>query len=695
MRRICFIEQLFWGLLIFGLSADTVIAQEYAPIYGIHTDHGLVGHFATIEKFVQYCSDRGYSSIMYMIASAFPDTINGYADYRFVSPTLDSLGWTFSGDDLPELMTAANNCNMDVFIDLQALAYVALDPGKYPSVSPPSADDVVNVVYELAAYGVTGISEEEFLAEWFAPVYLACQDNGLIYIHKGTPWDFGAMQCHWNYDIFEAYSNCDMIMTEDYEMTLDLPILPASEQFASVARWLGKEYQMKVYAVPWALGSLPNAENVALLKAVQLRPTYIYIMTWWENQIDLFANDMTALIEEHVPEEEIKPLCNVVLYLTSDEEPDIWDWWDFPFTLAAVSNGIKASGYDIITTDTPIDTADMYYIFTRGKWKYGTTLDLPISIVELFDSGKLVFLQLTHTLPNTTPNWNSVRSKLGIDYTTFTTVPNSDSVVYGTYKGIRYPHLRKGPAMWLNNISYENIVSTSEVLSTGVLQGDTFALIVRSGNNYFINGYYLDLRASFPISNLINDGLQKPTACVATAGNTSVFYALDITDGKLDTTELNIKLPDPLTTQVSWFKRDFDGVVSSGIASYDSIIGYIDTLSEGTLLILKSLITEVEETTDNRSSSANSILYQNNPNPFSKTTSIQYILLSKCRVRLEIYDLAGRLISTLVDKIQEPNSYNVLWSGKDMHGRRVVSGVYFYKLRAGKVVQTGKAIVFK
>jgi len=402
---------------------------------------------------------------------------------------------------------------------------------------------------------------------------------------------------------------------------------------------------------------------------------------------------MTSLIQEYISDEE-KPICNVVIYLTEDEEPDVWDWWQIPAELGPVTNGILASGYAISTTRLPVQNADMYYIFTRGKWKWGTTLDLPDSIVQLFDSGKPVILHLTHILPNDTQNWNIVRTKLGIDSTTFDTIENADAILYGIYNGIRYPHLRatdSAQITYFNNITPANV--TGEILSVGDLNGTTYVLITRNGKNYLVNGMGLEFRASFPISNALNDGLQKPTACVTYAGLNSYFYALDIDPAKWDTTEIHIKLPYSNFNQVEWFKRDFYGNSSSGIATYDSSSGWCDTLEEGTILILKSLSTGVDEQVDLRRYEFN--LSQNYPNPFNRNTIIDYHLTKRCFISLKIFDLSGRLVRTLVEAEQPPGTYRVNWDGRDARGRKLSSGVYFYRLKVAGLSRIRKMVLLR
>jgi subtilisin family serine protease len=88
-------------------------------------------------------------------------------------------------------------------------------------------------------------------------------------------------------------------------------------------------------------------------------------------------------------------------------------------------------------------------------------------------------------------------------------------------------------------------------------------------------------------------------------------------------------------------------------------------------------------------------LGQNYPNPFNPVTVIEYSISRTVPVRLEIYDVAGRLVRTLVDERQRPDAYRVPWDGKDNDDRPVASGVYFYRLEAGDFVQSKKLVLLK
>lgn len=69
------------------------------------------------------------------------------------------------------------------------------------------------------------------------------------------------------------------------------------------------------------------------------------------------------------------------------------------------------------------------------------------------------------------------------------------------------------------------------------------------------------------------------------------------------------------------------------------------------------------------------ILYQNYPNPFNPTTKIVYTVPKESKVKLEIYDVLGRSVQTLVNQVQKAGNYSV-----EFNATKLTSGIYFYRL---------------
>jgi hypothetical protein len=86
-------------------------------------------------------------------------------------------------------------------------------------------------------------------------------------------------------------------------------------------------------------------------------------------------------------------------------------------------------------------------------------------------------------------------------------------------------------------------------------------------------------------------------------------------------------------------------------------------------------------------------LHQNNPNPFNPSTEIRYCLPKKCSVYLDVYDVTGVLVARLSEGHQNQGSHTVSWDGRDRNGRQMSSGVYFYRLKAGKTEISKKMVL--
>ena len=84
-------------------------------------------------------------------------------------------------------------------------------------------------------------------------------------------------------------------------------------------------------------------------------------------------------------------------------------------------------------------------------------------------------------------------------------------------------------------------------------------------------------------------------------------------------------------------------------------------------------------------------LEQNYPNPFNSGTVIRFELREKQEVELAVYNLAGQKLVHLVEGSREAGGHTVRWSGRDERGRELASGVYVYRLQAGKeLIKTRK-----
>jgi hypothetical protein len=73
------------------------------------------------------------------------------------------------------------------------------------------------------------------------------------------------------------------------------------------------------------------------------------------------------------------------------------------------------------------------------------------------------------------------------------------------------------------------------------------------------------------------------------------------------------------------------------------------------------------------------IMHTLSPNPFNKNTSIAFTISKKGQLKLKVYDISGRMVSTIAEEIKEPGEYQIIWNGTDNKGRKLSSGIYFLK----------------
>jgi hypothetical protein len=88
-------------------------------------------------------------------------------------------------------------------------------------------------------------------------------------------------------------------------------------------------------------------------------------------------------------------------------------------------------------------------------------------------------------------------------------------------------------------------------------------------------------------------------------------------------------------------------------------------------------------------------LKQNYPNPFNPTTAIHFELPKPANVRLNVYNIQGQLVRTLVNGHSTAGRYQVIWDGRNDRGQTVSSGVYIYRIQAGDFVKTRKMMLVK
>lgn len=145
---------------------------------------------------------------------------------------------------------------------------------------------------------------------------------------------------------------------------------------------------------------------------------------------------------------------------------------------------------------------------------------------------------------------------------------------------------------------------------------------------------------------------------------------------------------------------DFFGMDCAGIGDFngdgidDFAFSAVNAANRGQVFIFSGLgpATDVpyefEETLPDNYSLSN-----NYPNPFNPSTTIEFSLPRRAHTTLEIFNVLGAKVNTLLDNNLSAGSYKVIWDSHDSDGNEVASGVYFYKLETAEFVETKKMIL--
>jgi flagellar hook assembly protein FlgD len=91
----------------------------------------------------------------------------------------------------------------------------------------------------------------------------------------------------------------------------------------------------------------------------------------------------------------------------------------------------------------------------------------------------------------------------------------------------------------------------------------------------------------------------------------------------------------------------------------------------------------------------NNVSVTNYPNPFNSETTISYSIPVNNNVSIEIYDIQGKKIKTLVNEYQASGNHFVVWYGKDEREQSVNNGLYFCRITTGKFFSVKEMILIK
>jgi flagellar hook assembly protein FlgD len=121
----------------------------------------------------------------------------------------------------------------------------------------------------------------------------------------------------------------------------------------------------------------------------------------------------------------------------------------------------------------------------------------------------------------------------------------------------------------------------------------------------------------------------------------------------------------------------------------------LDSSGNNKRLIVPVSLTVTATDADSNAIPAITELIGNYPNPFNPETVIKYGLKTDTKVLLEIYNLRGQKVKTLINDSQSAGYHQITWNGRDKTGKQTASGVYFYIMKTDNFEKTRKMILLK
>jgi hypothetical protein len=462
--------------------------------------------------------------------------------YAFDSDVLAENGYHAFPDLLGHALGEAHANGLTVYADVTVLAW-RLNPytqEKYDIQGRPlSVEQVQQVVATLIDdYGVDGIIEETYTSDYVSGIYAVTRARGVPYVHK---WD-------------DVSGDFDVLMSEDYVGYLDSAALARElEDIGAVgnnlgvmtavlshSRALGIPGWVKVYG-GW--GFSPGASrNVMLLRAVQFQSDGYFWMSFgddanyhWLTHMDTV--DLRAWLDHlRTPPPGPRPVANVYMPWPAADAPDDVVWvmeMAAVHSFGPIANGLMLAGYDVRTTyDAPLSGADLTVVIVPGGVWDWVGADLPDDVLALLESDARVILVSATGIPEAGDNWRAALPLLGI---TPDWEPNYAEAMPETV-------IFRGATLRWQGFGIYDYPSVTNLIPSADLSGDAFlsaqvdgrevGLIVRRGNNAFLNGNLLNLDASYVITRLALSSrpdartLDAPFYGYGAVGTRSAFMAM-------------------------------------------------------------------------------------------------------------------------------------------------------------------------
>jgi hypothetical protein len=182
----------------------------------------------------------------------------------------------------------------------------------------------------------------------------------------------------------------------------------------------------------------------------------------------------------------------------------------------------------------------------------------------------------------------------------------------------------------------------------------------------------------------------------------SLYYSFSVDNGQ--TWSQNERLSDAFDPHLGWPQQekmgDYFDMISDNNGAFLAWAGTFNGEQDVYYGRISQTPVAIDDRQDDSGIPGTFSLSQNYPNPFNPTTKISYSIPHSSNVVIKVFDILGNEIGTLVDEEKPAGSYEVEFSaiggsGGGGDAYNLSSGIYFYKLQAGNVVETKKMVLMK
>lgn len=260
------------------------------------------------------------------------------------------------------------------------------------------------------------------------------------------------------------------------------------------------------------------------------------------------------------------------------------------------------------------------------------------------------------------------------------------------------------------------IIGTEGYATAEALNGRADAAVSSGGWAIFLahgldgEGGYSEISSSEIRGNLEYLSAHQDSFWVESFGNVFKYIrernAVTIEEQSMDETTITVQVSDTLDNEIYNYpltvRRELpaewesaivtqnDSLVNSHITELDEqkLVVFDAVPDSGDIIIEKSAATGINLEEESIPKSHN--LIHNYPNPFNPSTNIEYVVEQYGPVKIEIYNILGKKLETIVDQVKQPGKYTVKWEAAGL-----VSGTYLYKYQAGNKTDSGMMILAK